>query len=340
MDRTTRCVWRWAGAFVSIGLLGLAVTARAAVPPRGSEAPYFALDSVAGQHYDLAQFQGHPIVLLFGDLRHEGANRASREVLRILKDTRFRDAEIAPVFVTAERSSPEDMAKTIADGTFPDIVLHDPERQAFGGYEILVVPSIVVVDREGIVIHAMPGFLPRFEELLTQSLLVATGQMTEAAFEASLGVADSAAPATDPNTIKAERLTHLGEQLLGHKMEDMAEARFREAVQLAPGYAPARLALGDLYRARGEPDLAEAQLRALLDANPDSLEGRLALARVQIDQGGTALDEAEKTIREVLNTHPTSAQGHYELGLILEARGDHRKAAASYRKAAELLLDQ
>lgn len=339
MDRATRSVWRWAGVFVTLGLLGLAMTARAGVPPRGAQAPYFSLDSLAGEKTELSQFAGKPVVLIFGDLRHENARKASREVLRALEDRRLKDRGVVPLFLTAEHSTPEEMARLVEENRFPKLVLHDPDRAAFGAYEILVIPSVVIVDGQGIVVHAMPGFLPRFEELLTQSLLVATGQMTDEAFEASLGGGNGHEQA-DPNALKAERLVNLGKQLLGHGMEEMAEARFKEAVSVHPDYGPGRRALGDLYRGRGMLDEAESQFRALLSTDPGSLDGALGLARVQIDQGGPALDDAEKTVLAALDRHPGSALAHYELGLIREARGDQSEAAASYRKAAELLLAQ
>ena len=352
MDRRSRWVWCWAGVFVSLGLLGLVVTAhaagktpaplgverQAAVPPRGSVAPAFVLESVGGEQVELAQFAGRPVVLLFGDLQHEGARKASREMLKVLEDHRLRGLEIVPIFLTAEATRPEKMQELLSAGGFPPIVLHDPRREAFGAYKILVVPSVVVVDGQGIVVHAMPGFLPRFSELLTQSLLVSTGQMTAEAFEASLAASNGKA-AIDPNELRAERLVHLGEKLLGHKMDEMAEAKFLEAVELSPGYVPARLALGDFYRRRGELDKAEAQCGAIVKADPESVVGRLALARVWIARGGDSLNQAEATVRGVLERQPETARAHYLLGLIFEARGDVSAAAGSYRTAAELLLD-
>ena len=105
MDRASRNVWRWAGVFVSAGLLGLAVTARAAgVPPRGAEAPAFTLENLQGERVELAQFAGHPVVLVFGDLQHEGAQKASRELLKVLKDDRLEKQGIVPIFLTAQHA--------------------------------------------------------------------------------------------------------------------------------------------------------------------------------------------------------------------------------------------
>ncbi len=341
MNGAPRCIRHWTGVFVSVGLLVFAASAHAtleqAVPPRGSVAPAFALESLHSERVTLEQFAEKPVVLIFGDLRHEGAKKASSEVLRVLKDPRLVKQGIVPIFVTAESTPLEEMQELVEGGNFPVLVLHDPHRDAFGAYKILVVPSVVVVDGNGIVVYAMPGFLPRFVDLLTQSLLVSTGQMTDEVFEASID-AKNGAPVADPNALRAERLVHLGEQLLKHGLDEMAEARFREAVQLMPGYEPARLALGEQYRTGGKIDDAEAQFRAILDENPDSVAGALALARVQIDRGGDSLNQAEATIRAVLARLPETPRAHYQLGLIYESRGYLFAAAASYRKAAELLL--
>ncbi|MBK7403610.1 MAG: tetratricopeptide repeat protein [Phycisphaerales bacterium] len=241
-----------------------------------------------------------------------------------------------PVFLTAQAASPEDLAVEAGSGHFPPVILRDPDRDAFGAYHIVAIPSVVVIDPTGVVVYAVAGRLPRFRELLTESLLVATDQEPADQFERSL-VGDDEPKPQDRDQQRAERLVHLGEQLLPHHLDDMAEARFREAIALAPGYAPARLGLGELLRTQGHADDAEAQFREVLAKDPTSADAALALARSRFDRGGEGVEEAETLARGVLEKDDMNARAHYQLGRVLESRGDPG-AAACYRRAAELLL--
>jgi Tfp pilus assembly protein PilF len=52
-----------------------------------------------------------------------------------------------------------------------------------------------------------------------------------------------------------------------------------------------------------------------------------------IDQG--RLDEAEKVCQELKRTYPDQIDGIHRMAEVYEARGDKKKAAEYYRKAAE-----
>jgi Flp pilus assembly protein TadD len=49
------------------------------------------------------------------------------------------------------------------------------------------------------------------------------------------------------------------------------------------------------------------------------------------------LDEAEKAARELLVRYPTVIDGHERLGMVFEARGDRKQAAAHYRDALDFI---
>jgi tetratricopeptide (TPR) repeat protein len=57
----------------------------------------------------------------------------------------------------------------------------------------------------------------------------------------------------------------------------------------------------------------------------------VALGNLLADGG--RLDEAERAYREAIAREPREALGHYNLGLLLEQRGDPGGAIASYRQA-------
>src|SRR5262249_40243603 len=61
---------------------------------------------------------------------------------------------------------------------------------------------------------------------------------------------------------------------------DNAEGLWQAAAAMAPGYAPAHLELGKLYRDRGQPRAAAVELVAAVRADPNLEEAQRALAEV------------------------------------------------------------
>ena len=51
------------------------------------------------------------------------------------------------------------------------------------------------------------------------------------------------------------------------------------------------------------------------------------------------LDEAEKAAHDLLTRFPDVHDGYDRLGMVCEARGDHRQAAEYYRKAIAVIRD-
>jgi tetratricopeptide (TPR) repeat protein len=217
------------------------------------------------------------------------------------------------------------------------LILHDPKRDAFGAYRVLVIPTVVIVDGQGKVVHAMPGFLPRFKEILAEALMVAVGKESQEQFDQSI---DPKAQAAGHETVRADRLVHLGSELTRHGLYEMAEARYTEALALSPGHTGAKLGLGDLMLRQDRLSDAEPLFRSLLAANPESLDAALGIASVQVKRGGAEVEKALTSVRALVEKNPNQPKARYLLGQIYERQGDCTKAAAEYKRAVELMLDR
>jgi Tfp pilus assembly protein PilF len=120
----------------------------------------------------------------------------------------------------------------------------------------------------------------------------------------------------------------------------MAEAKYVEALELAPGLSSARLGLGDLLLRQRRLDEAERRFREVLAAEPESPAATLGVAFVLAHRGGIELEQAEQIARELIEHHRAWARAHFLMGLIHQKRGDAAAAAESYRTAAQLLLNR
>ena len=309
-----------------------------ASPPDGSDAPPITLPDMTGAPVNTSALAPRSLVLIFGELDHDGARQACIDVLDVLTDPRLAEAPALPVFIVAQDAPDAELRDQAAKGRFPAVILHDRKREAFGAYRVLVVPTVVVVNGKGKVVHAMPGFLPRFKEILTDSLLCAAGKETPEQLARTIDAGKSQAPPSE--SVRADRLVHLGTELTRHSLYEMAEARFTEAIALCPGHAGAKLGLGDLMLRQGRLADAEPLYRSVLAADPGSLDAAMGIAAVQIRAGGDGVSKAEASLRSILEKSPTLPRAHFLLGQVYEIRGEWSKAAAEFRTSTELLLDR
>jgi cytochrome c-type biogenesis protein CcmH/NrfG len=200
------------------------------------------------------------------------------------------------------------------------------------------MPSAVVIDKQGRVVHAVAGLTSRFSDVLTDSVLFAAGKLSAERLEQTLNPQASTAPGDV--AARADRLTQLARQLARRGLDELAAEKYAEALKLNAHHLDAHLGLGKLLLKRRRLAEAEVHLREVLVRDPGSEDGMLGLAFIQTLRGKEETPEAEKTVRAVLAKNPSQPRAHFLLGLIQEQRERMGEAAASFKRAAQLLLER
>lgn len=116
-----------------------------------------------------------------------------------------------------------------------------------------------------------------------------------------------------------------------------AEAACRRAAAMAPDLREVDLALGEMYRARGDHDRAVPRYTRALDDIALRPAAYVGLARVQGALGRKAL--AREYFDRALRLSPNDASIHRELGYQAYLDGDVAAAVASFRTATALAPD-
>lgn len=113
---------------------------------------------------------------------------------------------------------------------------------------------------------------------------------------------------------------------------------FDQVLQLRPDFAPAYYQRGVLrFKLNQFQDAITDYTRSLLsDAGNASLYYARALAHVSAGSFESAVDDAKDAIR----LKPDYAAAYHLLGTVRQKQGARQKAVISYKKAAELYLDQ
>ncbi len=115
-----------------------------------------------------------------------------------------------------------------------------------------------------------------------------------------------------------------------------AEAEYRQALALKPGYREARDALAHLYQAREEKVLELEIITKSATSDPDFAPAfRKAAELADADR----LDESQAAFEALLRKHTTAPEIHFDLGFISSEKKDRSAAEQAYRKAIELKPD-
>ena len=103
-----------------------------------------------------------------------------------------------------------------------------------------------------------------------------------------------------------------------------SESEFRQVATLAPGSSDASVGEANLSLALGHLDDALRQIKVALAQVPLRVSSLYDLAEIELRLGH--VPEAEGAMRRGLDIRPTYDWGHWLLGLVLLARGDHNAA--------------
>lgn len=110
-----------------------------------------------------------------------------------------------------------------------------------------------------------------------------------------------------------------------------AEALYVEVLGRDPALAAAHLGLGLLHQTAGAVDRAEASLRRALELAPGDAAALKNLAILLI--GNSRPHQALALLRDLTTLHPELANGHADLGQVLQVMGRHDEAVAAFRRA-------
>lgn len=307
-------------------------------PERGSIAPAISLEDTSGAKVSTASMAGKTLVLIFGELDQDRTQLACADVLAVVSLQRFDADAVVPMLIVGKAVPAAGLKDEAKARQTPRVVLQDPERVAFEAYHVIVLPTVVVVDGKGRVVYTLPVHLANFKELLTDSILCATGKMSDAEFAAALDPRSGGGES--PERIKADRLVRLGQELARHGMTAEAEAKLREALAVQARSIDAMLALGDVLLAQGKLPDAAAQFRKVREMLPESVDAGLGIAAVEIRQGGEGLKRAEAALEKLLANDQHLARARFLMGQIKEQRGECDKAMAEYKAAAQIMLER
>ena len=115
------------------------------------------------------------------------------------------------------------------------------------------------------------------------------------------------------------------------RKQDKAEAFYREALRISPGFLDAHINYGDLLAEMGRPGEAAAEYEAVLQRDPGSASAHanLGMALAKLGRSDQAVAECNKA----LEIDPNCAKAHNNLAIMLAGQAKYDDAISHYRDA-------
>jgi tetratricopeptide (TPR) repeat protein len=334
----------------------------------GMEAPDFLLYTIKGEKKKFSELAGAKLTaVIFWSTWSENSDKALLRLEKLFQKCKERGFSVVAVNVDGQKAS-ETAKNDIVSKTgklklsFP--VLIDDGLTVFHDYGVIAVPTTVILDKDRIIRYELSGFpLTGSEEMMDFVSNTLEGKTSEKTVEKAGYKPDKKAVRffnTGSNTLKSE-LTSAS-----------AEVWFKKAIETDPKFVLPYISLGKFYGERENAAGAAEEFQKALDIDPLNPVALCELAFVmihtgKINQGRTLIEKALKTDEAYSPCYYYSGWAYAKEGKLDQAFGsfEHaarlnpldpnpfiyqgraceqnnlpQKAAASYKKALEIILQQ
>jgi len=137
---------------------------------------------------------------------------------------------------------------------------------------------------------------------------------------------------------EAIRKWERGSQFVAEKQMELAEAEFRESIELAPAFAPAYVSLGKLLLSEVRLDEAISQLHMAIRNDPSDYESRLTIGVAFLNNKD--LEAAARELKEAAILNRTAAAPRYYLGVVFVEKKFFDPAQTEFEAAREMNGDR
>lgn len=367
--RRLGCAARWLPLWVALVLLNSTVSSSALSSLEvGMEAPEFRLQDVSRKSYRFADLQGEKLtVLVFWATWSGNSQKALRQMQQLQQTYAGSGLSVIAINVDRQELSEDALSgiRQLAERQQIKLpLLVDHGLQVFNSYGVIAVPSLVVVDAKRVIRRELSGYpLVGAAELK---------QYLEATLENRPLMATQKAVGYQPDK-RAVRLWNMGRSSMkSERTAGMAEGWFQKAIAADPAFTLPYLSLGTLYYQQQKLDDARKQFEAVLQRKPDNALALSWLGQLLLELGDLA--GAEQRLTAALRADESYLPTYCRLGLVsgrqnkpgqalewlrqaearnprellvytcrgqlYEQQGNLVAAAAEYRKALALIVEQ
>lgn len=211
-------------------------------------------------------------------------------------------------------------------------VYQDDNQKAYATLGIFVMPTVLLVDKDGKVAAGM-GYSRDLVDRLKGSVEIMLGEKTAAQVAAELRPEMKVVSDKEKTS---RRHFDFGMVMMARGQLDAAIREFGKAVEVDPAMSEAHLQLGCLYLGNNDLVQAEKYINKALETDPESVHGKVCRGELLRLKG--ELDTAAKELQAVIASHPEKYDAYYYLGRVLEDQKKDREAMDMYKQGYKTIL--
>lgn len=287
-----------------------------------------------GKAVSFAGLKGKPYLVVFwgADLpeKIEHSAKALAEVESLASFLRERNVQMFSV--NAQGDEAASIAEVVKQSGSTLEVFTDPEQKAYATLGIFVLPTVLLVDKDGKAAAGL-GYSRDLVDRLKGSVEVMLGEKTAEQAEAELH--PEMKEASDQQK-GSRRHYDFGLVMIKRGQLDTAIREFSKAVEIDPAMVEAHLQLGCLYLGKNQLAEAEKAINQALTADPASVRGKVCRGELKRLKG--QLPEAAKELQGVLTTDPKNHEAFYTLAKVHEDQKQDKEAMTAYKNAYTNIL--
>jgi tetratricopeptide (TPR) repeat protein len=293
----------------------------------GMEAPDFRLHDTAHSAYGFADLKGEKLtVLVFWATWSSNSQKALRQ-MQELRQT-YAGSGLSVIAINVDRQEMNEavlarIRQLVERQQITLPVLVDQGLRVFNDYGVIAVPSLVVLNEKRVIRRELSGY-----PLLGAADLK---QYLEAALENRPLTATQEVVGYQPDK-RAVRFWNMGRSSMkSERTADMAEGWFKKAIAAAPDFTLPYLSLGTLYYRQHRLTEAQQQFEAVLQRKPDNALALGSLGQLALDQGNLA--GAEQRLTAALQADESYLPGYYLMGVVKGRQKELEQALVWFRQA-------
>lgn len=281
-----------------------------------------------------SEFKGRPFMAVFwGADLPEKIEHSAKVLAEIETLTPFlKERNIRRLSVNVQNDDSEAIKEVLnTSGSTIDVYL-DKNQKAYAELGIFVMPTILLVDKEGNAAAGM-GYSRDLIDRLKGEIEIMLGEKTPEQVAAELRP-EMKETAEEVKT--GRRHFDFGMVMLQRGQIDAAIREFGKAIEVDPALSEAYLQLGCLYLDRNELDSAEGAINKALETDPDSVDGRICRGELLRLKG--ELDKAVAELQAIIRSHPDRYKAYYYLARVFEDQQKTKEAMEMYKQGYKAIL--
>ncbi|NIA16734.1 MAG: tetratricopeptide repeat protein [Planctomycetes bacterium] len=278
--------------------------------------------------------RGRVLGLVFLSASQKQSQRAVDDIEKIVTELGQQDTAFDFIGVMSEPPERKSVESGKEESAYVLPILPDEKYKLWGKLGIIATPTVLVVEKDGLISWIKAGYGYDFAPSLRTHLNYALGITSE-----KVGDELTKVQVLTGDSVQAKVRRHLtiAKMLEKKGRFESAIAEARKAKDLDPNSIDAVLAIGELFCRTGQSE------KALDVVGKIKATRRIDRAQILLISGWAKrqlgdFDSAEKILLEMVAIHPQSSRAFYELGKVYQAREQTEKAMRAYRRALSIIF--